>query len=192
MTKWDTWALLGSIPYTLSKCLASGKVLCPAPHPTSTTIPAWNPSWNMHRLRGQTHILKIYLYYVCFFFCFSFILLGKLLPCLHSSTDPTTNATVYMHGLSFFLSFFFFWLFSCRPHDSNWERDEEGWSISAHGRLLIKPLEFNPNCQLDIIKLHLYKSKGKWTDLQSTAIWLGILMGILGLADCSQYFYSAR
>ena len=26
----------------------------------------------------------------------------------------------------------------------------------------------------------------KWTDFQSTAIWLGILMGILGLADCSQ------
>ena len=29
--------------------------------------------------------------------------------------------------------------------------------------------------------------KRKWTDLQSTAIWLGILMGILGPADCSQY-----
>ena len=26
----------------------------------------------------------------------------------------------------------------------------------------------------------------KWTDLQSTAIWLGILMGILGLTDCTQ------
>ncbi len=27
----------------------------------------------------------------------------------------------------------------------------------------------------------------EWTDLQSTAIWLGTLMGILGLVDCSQY-----
>ncbi len=29
-------------------------------------------------------------------------------------------------------------------------------------------------------------SQYKWTDLQSTVIWLGILIGILGLADCSQ------
>ncbi len=34
-------------------------------------------------------------------------------------------------------------------------------SISAHGKLFIKPHDFNPNCQLDIIKLDLYKSKGK-------------------------------
>ena len=34
-------------------------------------------------------------------------------------------------------------------------------SISAHGKLFIKPHDFNPNCPLDIIKLDLYKSKGK-------------------------------
>ena len=32
-------------------------------------------------------------------------------------------------------------------------------SISAHSKLFIKPHDFNPNCQLDIIKLDLYTSK---------------------------------
>ncbi len=34
-------------------------------------------------------------------------------------------------------------------------------SISAHGKLFIKPDDFIPNCQLDIIQVDLYKSKGK-------------------------------
>ncbi len=37
-----------------------------------------------------------------------------------------------------------------------------------------------------------FLSSWEWTDLQSTAIWLGILMGILGLADCSQYLCQKR
>ncbi len=34
-------------------------------------------------------------------------------------------------------------------------------SISAHAKLFIKPHDFNPNYQLDMIKLDLYMSKGK-------------------------------
>ncbi len=40
---------------------------------------------------------------------------------------------------------------------------------------------------LNSLCCNLMKRSKKWTDLQSTAIWLGILMGILGLADWSQY-----
>ncbi len=41
-------------------------------------------------------------------------------------------------------------------------------SISAHGKLFMKSYDFNPNCQLDIIKLDLYRSKGK----SESKVWL--------------------
>ena len=57
---------------------------------------------------------------------------------------------------------------SMRHFDGKWfwgdiwgKGDGHLGSISAHGKLFIKPHDFNPHCQLDIIKLDLFKSKGK-------------------------------
>ena len=72
--------------------------------------------------------------------------------------DPKLNRSIITHSQ----------LFDCvgtySLEENNippFKRDGHLGSISAHGKRFIKSHDVNPNCQLDIVKLDLYKSRGK-------------------------------